>query len=205
MRVAAQVRHRCAGEVYRLHGVNKMLMMGATFISPSSVVDAQTYVNTGLGITFSGLNCQRVAGTTVDCSLVGSYTAAGNDTATGTFFRNTEGRVTLADGTVIVATQVAGGGNDYTTLAEGIVFNRGIPTKLTWRFDGVPATVTTLRGVALVGLAVPNVRLGGTAAAPDPALHPVILNAGSYNAVLTSCKAASSGTVTCIATLTPSK
>ncbi|PTA66583.1 hypothetical protein C8263_16915 [Deinococcus arcticus] len=107
----------------------------------------------------------------------------------------------LADGTTILGSTVEGGGQRPQSLLNGVTFTKGIPTKLTWRFEGVPTTVTTLRGVVLAGFAVQNVRLVGTT--PAPSATPAPVNVSSYNAELTNCKAGANGTLTCTATLTP--
>ncbi|MVN88518.1 hypothetical protein GO986_17395 [Deinococcus sp. HMF7620] len=174
-------------------------MAASLVLLPPSFSLAQT-VKKG-DYTYTPPACTVVSRGTVDCRLTMTYT--GREAAQSVLIRAGETKAYDAAGATYVSVSFQGGGQAGTG-PEWVALPTGIPVQLTYRFEAVPTSVTTFRGVALnlnTLISFQNVPVRSVAPAPAPL--PVASGVPTgFTLSLTRCTPQGTSFV-CTATLTP--
>lgn len=185
----------------------RLISLGAALLTSASGL-AAAQVNTLYSVAFAPPLCERIEKTTVECSMTGTY--PGKDANTVLTIFPGKARVFMPAGAAVVASEFSGGGASRVPAQANVPFPRGIPVRITFRFRGVPAALTTLRGLAFETVNYQNVRIREQVRAAAPLVTTTALvtlpTPGSaparFSIALSDC-VASGANYTCTARLTP--
>jgi hypothetical protein len=184
--------------------------IGGLACAQESTAQTAAVPNSLYGVVFAPPVCQRVNTTTTDCSLLGTY--SGKDANSVLTVLVVRARVFAADGAAFVASEFSGGGAVGVAGQGNVSFPRGIPVRLTFRFKGVPNSLSTLRGLAFETVNYENIRIADAPrATPDPVSTTALVSLPTrastpikFNVALSDCTV-SGATYTCTARLSPAR